>query len=103
LHLRPAYATLKPDAINPYDREVEVAQKLDSFPGLSTRRYPWEEWLNGEVWQLFPEEDFTAKTRTIVATARARAKGMGGTVRTRLLQGENGRESVVLQFVRSAT
>lgn len=80
-----------------------MARKLDAFPGLSTRRYPWEEWLNGEVWQLFPDEDFAAKTRTIVAGARTRAKRMGGTVRTRLLQGEDGRESIVLQFIRSAT
>jgi hypothetical protein len=80
-----------------------MARKLDAFPGLSTRRYPWEEWLNGEVWQLFPDEDFTSKTPTLVAGARIRAKKMGGTVRTRLLQGEDGRESLVLQFVGSAT
>jgi hypothetical protein len=76
-----------------------VARKLEAFPGLSTRRYPWEEWLNGDVWQLFPDEDFTSKTRTIVAAARSRAKKMNGTVRTRLLQSDDGRESVVLQFV----
>jgi hypothetical protein len=75
-----------------------MARKLEAFPGLSTRRYPWEEWLNGEVWELFSDEDFTAKTRTIVATARIRGRKMGGSVRTRLLQGESGRESVVLQF-----
>jgi len=79
-----------------------MARKLDAFPGLGTRRYPWEEWLNGDVWQLFPDEDFASKTRTVVAGARARAKQSGGTVRTRLLRADDGRESIVLQFVRSA-
>jgi hypothetical protein len=77
-----------------------VARKLDAFPAVSTRLYPWEQWLNGDVWELFPEDDFTSKTRTIIAAARIRAKKMGGTVRTRLLQEEtSGRESVVIQFV----
>jgi hypothetical protein len=79
-----------------------VARRLDEFPGVSTRRYPWEVWLNGEVWELSAEDDFTAKTKTIVAAARARAKRMGGRARTRLLQKDSGSELVVLQFVRDA-
>lgn len=76
-----------------------MAERLDAFPGLSTRRYPWEEWLNGDVWQLFAGEDYTSKTRTIIAGARARAKRMDGGLRTRLFEEESGRESVVLQFI----
>ena len=75
-----------------------MARKLDEFPGLGTRRYPWEEWLNGEVWELFADEDYNSKTKTIVGAARTRARQMGGRARTRLLQ-ESGRESVVLQFI----
>jgi hypothetical protein len=80
-----------------------MARKLDQFPGLSTRRYPWEDWLNGDVWQLFEGEDFNSKTRTIVQSARTRAKRMDGTLRTRLLQEDSGRESVVIQFVPRST
>ena len=76
-----------------------MARRLDEFPGHSTRRYPWEEWLNGEVWQLFPEEDFNSKSHTMVAAARARSKRMGGGLRSRTFREESGRESVVLQFM----
>jgi hypothetical protein len=79
-----------------------MARKLDEFPGAATRRYPWEEWLNGDVWQLSPCEDFTSKARTIVQAARARSKRMGGGLRTRLIQEHDGRESVILQFVSRA-
>jgi hypothetical protein len=56
-----------------------MAQRLEEFPALSTRRYPWEQWLNGEVWQLF--------------------KGKGGSIRSRKLK-DGGAESIIIQFVR---
>jgi len=74
-----------------------VPRKLEAFPQAGTRRYPWDEWLNGEVWQLFKGEDYTAKTPTILSNARIQAKRLGGSVRTRTLE-EQGRESLVLQF-----
>jgi hypothetical protein len=76
-----------------------VARRLDTFPPSRTRRYPWDEWLNGDIWQLVPGEDFEAKTPTLVATARLQAKRLGGTVRTRSVS-DQGRDSLVLQFVR---
>lgn len=23
------------------------------------RRYPWKDWFDGQIWQLFPEDDFS--------------------------------------------
>jgi hypothetical protein len=75
-----------------------VARILDSFPAIpSQSRHPWNEWLDGQVWQLEQGEDFGAKSKTFVANARSQAKKRGGKVRTRFLI-EGGRESVVLQF-----
>ena len=74
-----------------------MPRKLDAFPQAGTRRYPWDEWLNGEVWQLFKDEDDSSKTTTILSNARIQAKRLGGSVRTRTLM-EQGRESLALQF-----
>jgi hypothetical protein len=77
-----------------------LARRLDSFPAVATRRYPWDEWLNGEVWQLERGVDYSAKTTTVMANARGKAKNLGGMVRLRTLN-ENGRESVVIQFTKA--
>jgi hypothetical protein len=71
--------------------DATIVRVLRSVGGRRTRHH-WPHAARG-----------TAQTRTIVAGARTRAKQMGGSVRTRLLQDEDGRESIVLQFVRSAT
>ena len=76
-----------------------MSRKLDRFPSPVARRYPWELWLNGEVWQLYKDDDYTSKTPTLLANARLQAKRLGGRIRTRTL-GEHGRESLVLQFLR---
>jgi len=52
--------------------------------------------MDGQVWQLARGEDYTAKTNTVLANARAQAKRRGGTVRTRILN-DAGRESLVIQ------
>jgi hypothetical protein len=77
-----------------------MAVELECFPSSSTRRYPWEQWLNGAVWQLFPGEDFASKPSTMLGAARSHAKRLGGTLRTRTLR-EGDRETVVIQFIKS--
>lgn len=76
-----------------------MAKALDRFPALPTQRYPWDQLMNGQVWQLTRGEDYTAKTPTVLANARAQAKRRGGTLRTRTLI-DAGREQLVLQFHR---
>jgi hypothetical protein len=74
-----------------------VARRLDSFPAAHAQHYPWEEWLDGNVWQLDRGTDYTAKANTIITNARTQARRRGGSVRTRLLR-QNGDEAIVLQF-----
>lgn len=74
-----------------------MSRKLERFPAAATARYPWDELLDGEVWELVSGEDFSSKPTTIIANARLQAKRRGGTVRTRLFQNGD-RASVVLQF-----
>ena len=75
-----------------------MPRKLERFPAATgAARYPWDELLDGDPWELVSGVDFTAKPTTLIANARVQAKRRGGNVRTRLLQ--NGeRASVVLQF-----
>jgi hypothetical protein len=75
-----------------------MPQTLDQFPTMTRNaRYPWERYLNGEIWQAFAGADFTCKPQTFIANVRHQAKRRGGSVRTRMLN-EDGRESVVLQY-----
>jgi hypothetical protein len=77
---------------------ISVAKQLSSFPAMPTKRYPWEHWLDGQIWQLDKGDDYTARATTIIANARLQAKRRGGNVRTRLLR-TSGNESIVLQFI----
>ena len=78
-----------------------MPRKLERFPSAAASRYPWDELLNGDPWELVAGEDFTAKPTTLVANARIQAKRRGGSVRTRLLENGN-RASVVIQFRRAS-
>jgi hypothetical protein len=76
-----------------------MARRLDSFPSATPPRYPWGEWLNGEVWELRQGEDFRAKASTLRANAQLQAKKRGGRVHTRYFQVEGSiPERVILQF-----
>jgi hypothetical protein len=75
-----------------------MPRKLERFPAATgAARYPWDELLDGNPWELVSGEDFTAKPRTLIQNARAQARRRGGTVRTRLFQNGD-RASVVIQF-----
>lgn len=77
-----------------------MARRLSQFPkAQGQRKYPWDEWLDGDPIELVPGEDFTAKTTTLIANARLQAKRRGGEVRTRVM-GEGEQQRVVLQFRR---
>ncbi len=78
-----------------------MPRKLERFPAAATSRYPWDELLDGDAWELVSGEDFVSKPATLVTNARAQAKRRGGNVRTRLLQNGD-RASVVIQFRSSA-
>jgi len=73
-------------------------RKLEAWPpSASHSRYPWNQVLDGDPWELIQGEDFDAKPATFIANARAQAKRRGGTVRTRTIA-EGDRTAVVLQY-----
>jgi hypothetical protein len=75
-----------------------MPRKLERFPAAASSRYPWDELLDGDPWELLGGEDFASKPSTFIANARAQAKRRGGTVRTRtLVDGDT--TKVVVQYL----
>ena len=58
------------------------------FPpaGGGTAKYPWDEILNGQTWELVQGEDFEMEPRTFVAHIHGTAKRKGMKVRTHTKQ-----------------
>lgn len=64
------------------------------------RKFPWDEWTNGEVWQAIEGEDFAANHAVFKSQLRTRAEKLGREVRTRVEKSENGSVSVFFQFAK---
>jgi hypothetical protein len=78
-----------------------MPRKLDKFPTAASSRYPWDQLLDGDPWELIQGEDFTSKPNTLISNARAQARRRGGSIRTRHLE-NGGRPSIVIQFRRGS-
>ena len=62
-----------------------MAKKLNRFEFKGTGgtpRYPWDQWLDGSVWELKSGADYTVPTPTMVAMTHAAARCRGLRVRT---------------------
>lgn len=61
-----------------------MAKKLKNFEFRTNARdsMPWEEWLDGNIWQLTKGEDFDRSVESIRSGAFVKAKAMGLKVRT---------------------
>jgi hypothetical protein len=74
-----------------------VATKLDAFPSRSQAgQLPLSEWLDGGVWELQADVDFSTSIASVRATLRAAAKCQGLKLRTRVTRLE-GVEKLVIQ------
>lgn len=61
-------------------------------------KYPWDEWLNGEVWELTRAEDFpSVDCFALASTAYQAAVRYGGKVRVHFIDGRTG-DRIVIQF-----
>jgi hypothetical protein len=73
-----------------------MAKKLDNFPndefGQPNRKYAWDEWLNGEIWELTRGEDFDIRVDHFRAQAFTNAKRRGMKLRTNVTD-----ERIILQ------
>jgi hypothetical protein len=77
-----------------------MANRIDFFPEAPPQNnYPWDEWLDGGVWELVPGADFKGKPATFRASAVAQAARREGKVRTQRIH-RDGEERLYLQFYR---
>jgi hypothetical protein len=61
----------------------------------ANQKYPWDEWLDGDIWQLTPGEDFTAATEMFRRQCYSAARGRGGKARASLQDGH-----LFLQYIK---
>jgi hypothetical protein len=81
-----------------------VAKRVKPFPEpLRNSKYPWVTWLDGEIWELVPGEDFDGKPTNFRSAAIAQARRRGGRVKTRRLKRDDGTERMYIQFLRDET
>ncbi len=82
-----------------------MARQLDEFPEhlhyrpQNTSRFPWDEWLDGSVWELLAGEDYTVKTRSFRSNAQSVARKRQGRLRSALLPEGKG---LVIQYIPEA-
>ena len=77
-----------------------MANKIEQFPEAPAQNvYPWDEWLDGDVWELVPGVDFKGKPATFRASAVAQAARRDGKVRTQRIE-RDGEDRLYLQFYR---
>jgi hypothetical protein len=82
--------------------EHGMARKVNEFPASPSRTaYPWDEWLDGHIWELVPGKDFKGSSDTFRSNATLQAKRRDGKIRSRRL-GEPGSEGerLYIQFYR---
>jgi hypothetical protein len=77
-----------------------MARRVDNFPDPpSQSKYPWDEWLDGSVWELIRGEDFKANIHSIRSAATTQAKRRGGKVLTRHMKARDDRpEQLYIQY-----
>ena len=54
-----------------------MAKVVESFPRVSTHRdciYPWDDWFDGQVWELTQGEDFQIKAHSMQSPIRSAAR-----------------------------
>jgi hypothetical protein len=77
-----------------------VANRIEQFPDAPPQNvYPWDDWLDGGVWELLPGTDFKGKPATFRASAVAQATRRDGKVRTQRIE-RDGKQHIYLQFYR---
>jgi hypothetical protein len=80
-----------------------MAKRLDNFDfGSGGRRgrpskYPWNEWTDGNVWEIRRPEDFTLTNTNMQATLHDKASALGMKVRSESTPDGHG---LVFQFRR---
>jgi hypothetical protein len=78
-----------------------VARRVKAFPeAVRPTKYPWADWLDGEIWELKSGEDFDGKPTNFRSVALSQARNRGGRVKTHLQKLDDGSAKMYLQFFR---
>jgi hypothetical protein len=78
-----------------------VAKRVDQFPQQPSQSiYPWDEWLDGSVWELEQGVDFKGTPATFRSVAIGQARKREGKVRTRLIRATTAgaKDKLYIQF-----
>jgi hypothetical protein len=67
-----------------------VAKVVNHIPRSQNTnyRYNWDDWLNGETWELEQLVDFTCTAEGIISAARQAAGRRGGVVSAAIVDGK---------------
>jgi hypothetical protein len=75
---------------------ARVDDSIDFGPRKPYRRYPWDQWANGETWVLTQGEDFDVTVDSFCDTAREWARTHGYLLRSEA----HSETTVFLRFVK---
>lgn len=65
-----------------------MARKVTELPGRSRNsEYPWDQWFDGDVWELEQGEDFTTSVEGMRSVLHGAAKRLGYALSTRVRDG----------------
>jgi hypothetical protein len=81
--------------------EESMAETITHFPESQrrpTRRYPWDDWTDGQIWKLVRGEDFDAEADQFRNRLYTQAKRRGLDVRTAKQLDAEEREILIIQF-----
>jgi hypothetical protein len=71
-----------------------MAKKVDELPAPTRAgKYAWDEWLDGDVWELTRGEDFETPPKLMQSAIHSAARARGGHADTRVVG-----EKVYLEF-----
>jgi hypothetical protein len=87
----------------PYSYKSLMAIRLDQFPDeapQAKRKYPWDEWSDGSVWEIKRGEDYDVATENMRVNLHMKADALARKVKTRKFSDERG-EGLIFQFIQS--
>lgn len=80
-----------------------MAEELKEFtweprPNPRNRKYPWEAWLNGEMWELRKGRDYQCTSESFRSAASYAADKKGKKIETRILRDAEGERVVIRAY-----
>jgi hypothetical protein len=78
-----------------------MAKRLEAFPGegpRGQRRYPWDEWIDGSIWEIRRGEDYDVPTENMRVNLHMKASSLSHKVQSRKFSDDQG-EGLIFQFL----